>query len=111
MPIAVVVFVPVPYDDVPMPAVMNGVAAGFLRLSRRHVAVAPANFLAVVRAWRRRPVMSQYDAPVVTIMIVMATSAVAIMVAVPMAVMVSYIIAVAVLVSMAFGKRRSAKSQ
>ena len=55
--------------------------------------------------------MSQYDAPVITVVIVMADAPVTIMVAVPIAVMVSYIIAVTVLVSMVFGKGRSAESQ
>jgi len=110
--VAVVVFVSMRCHDMSMPAVMNGVAAGFLCLSGRHVAVAPAHLFAVICTRRRgRVMMPQHDAPVIAVVIVTANATVTIMVAVPIAVMMPHIIAVTVLVSMVFGKRRSAESQ
>ena len=60
---------------------------------------------------RRRAMVPEYNAPIVTVMIVMANSAVAIVVTISIAVMVPDIIAVAVLICMTFGKSRSAESQ
>ena len=78
----------------------RALASGFFGLSRRHVAVAPADFLAVVCSRRCRCMMVvEDDAVVIAVMVAMAQDAmvVAIMMSVAVSVMMANIITIMVI--------------
>src|SRR5262245_6872212 len=103
--VSITVMVMPHHDRMTMP-VVNGVAAGFLSLSGRHVAVAPSGLPAMVPSWWTGRLVMAQDDPIIAVMTaVMAyVTTIAVVVPIPIAIMMARIIAVPALSLMTLGK-------